>query len=150
MKRNNVLVLSVFFVGLNACIAAEALAEESSREISRARVEYQKCDKGRGPDCVIDGDTFYIGYERIRISDINTPETYRPECDYEAQLGAKATARMIELLNAGPFELVATGRDKDRYGRLLRKVVRDGRSLGDILVREGLARHWTGRRKPWC
>lgn len=27
--------------------------------------------------------------------------------------------------------------------------MRDGRSIGDILVSEGLARTWTGRQ-PWC
>lgn len=30
-------------------------------------------------------------------------------------------------------------RDEDRYGRKLRVLVRNGRSLGDILVSEGLA-----------
>ncbi len=149
MKCNNVLVLSTV-VGLNACIVSEGLAGDSLLEAPQAQVEYQKCDRGSGPDCVIDGDTFYVGYKRVRIADINTPETYRAECEYEAELGARATARMIELLSAGPFELVATGRDKDRYGRYLRKVVRDGQSLGDVLVREGLARPWTGRRRPWC
>jgi endonuclease YncB( thermonuclease family) len=54
------------------------------------------------------------------------------------------------LLAAGPFELRMLGRDVDRYGRKLRVVVRDGRSLGDQLVAEGLARTWTGRREPWC
>ena len=34
------------------------------------------------------------------------------------------------------------GRDEDRYGRKLRVVVRNGRSLGDQLVSEGLARTW--------
>ena len=56
-----------------------------------------------------------------------------------------------DLLNAGPFELKPIPRrDQDRYGRDLRVVVRNGRSLGDQLVSEGLARTWTGRREPWC
>ena len=42
------------------------------------------------------------------------------------------------------------GRDKDKYGRKQRVFMRDRRSLGDILVSEGLARTWTGRRLPWC
>jgi micrococcal nuclease len=29
-------------------------------------------------------------------------------------------------------------------------VVRDGRSLGDTLIAEGLARRWSGQRMPWC
>ena len=98
---------------------------------------------------VIDGDTFQYGGEKIRIADIDTPEV-RGRCAYESQLAARATARMEALLREGPFELHATGRDEDRYGRKLRVVTRGGRSLGDVLVAEGLARTWTGRREPWC
>jgi endonuclease YncB( thermonuclease family) len=57
---------------------------------------------------------------------------------------------MDELLRQGPFELQPVGEDEDRYGRKLRVVTRGGRSLGDQLVSEGLARTWTGRREPWC
>ena len=41
-------------------------------------------------------------------------------------------------------------RDRDRYGRLLRIVTRDGNSLGMTLVAEGHARAWDGARRPWC
>ncbi|MGJ0622238.1 MAG: thermonuclease family protein [Methylocystis sp.] len=109
------------------------------------------CDQPPHSDCVIDGDTFYVGAQAIRIADIDTPETHPPRCDYEAELGDRATRRLLELLNDGPLALTPTGsRDEDRYGRKLRVVVRDGRSLGDVLVSEGLARTWTGRREPWC
>jgi endonuclease YncB( thermonuclease family) len=59
---------------------------------------------------------------------------------------------MRALLAAGPFQLhpAPDGRDEDRYGRKLRIVTRGGRSLGDVLVDEGLARTWTGRREGWC
>jgi endonuclease YncB( thermonuclease family) len=89
---------------------------------------------------------------RVRIADIDAPETHPPRCAREADLGARATARMRALLAAGPFELhpIPDGRDTDRYGRKLRIVTRGGRSLGDQLVGEGLARTWTGRREPWC
>jgi micrococcal nuclease len=53
-------------------------------------------------------------------------------------------------MNAGPFRLVAGGRDEDRYGRKLRTIARGGRSLGDMLVAEGLARRWDGGRRSWC
>lgn len=101
---------------------------------------------------VIDGDTFETGGIRVRIADIDAPETHPPRCAYEADLGNRATARMRALLAAGPFELhpIPDGRDTDRYGRKLRIVTRGGRSLGDQLVAEGLARTWTGRREPWC
>ena len=99
---------------------------------------------------VIDGDTFRYGGNKIRIADIDTPEV-RGRCAYETKLAARATQRLEELLAAGPFELQPIpGRDEDRYGRKLRVVTRNGRSLGDRLVAEGLARTWTGRRQPWC
>jgi len=100
---------------------------------------------------VIDGDTFDYRGERIRVADIDTPER-EGRCPAETALAARATARMRALLNAGPFELhpLAGGRDADRYGRKLRIVTRGGRSLGDQLVAEGLARTWSGRREPWC
>lgn len=98
---------------------------------------------------VIDGDTFDYRGQRIRIADIDTPEV-EGRCPYETELAAKATVRMAALLGEGPFELEPVERDEDRYGRKLRVVTRGGHSLGDVLVAEGLARTWTGRREPWC
>jgi endonuclease YncB( thermonuclease family) len=100
---------------------------------------------------VIDGDTFVYRDIHIRIADIDTPEVHG-RCAAETALAARATQRMRALLAAGPFELHPTGdgRDEDRYRRKLRIVTRNGRSLGDMLVAEGLARTWTGRREPWC
>ena len=100
---------------------------------------------------VIDGDTFDRSGVTIRIADIDTPEV-DGRCPYESALAARATSRLRALLAAGPFELRPNpdGRDEDRYGRKLRIVTRGGRSLGGVLVAEGLARPWTGRRLPWC
>jgi endonuclease YncB( thermonuclease family) len=106
---------------------------------------------GRGDSLdVIDGDTFRFEGEKIRIADIDTPEV-KGRCAQERALAARATDRLAVLLAAGPFELETIGgRDEDRYGRKLRIVTRNGRSIGDQLVAEGLARTWSGRREPWC
>ena len=98
---------------------------------------------------IVDGDTFRYRGDKYRIADIDTPEV-KGRCAYETELAARATDRKEALLHHGPFELHAVDRDEDRYGRKLRVVTRDGRSLGDQLVAEGLARTWTGRREPWC
>jgi endonuclease YncB( thermonuclease family) len=111
---------------------------------------FSLCFTGGGTNCVVDGDTFWIGGEKVRIADIDAPETHPPRCDHEAELGERATLKLQELLNAGPVTLASADRDTDRYGRLLRIVERDGQSLGEQLVDEGLARRWTGRRQPWC
>jgi endonuclease YncB( thermonuclease family) len=106
---------------------------------------------GRGQsNCVVDGDTIWYGGVKIRLADIDTPEVFSPKCASEAALGRRATERLLALLNAGPFEVVPIERDADRYGRKLRILERHGRSLGDILIAEGLARRWDGARRSWC
>ncbi len=108
------------------------------------------CAPGPRTTCVIDGDTFWLDGEKIRIADINAPETHSAQCSYEQELGDAATRRLIVLLNAGPITLEAGSRSRDRYGRLLRTVSRHGRSLGEQLVAEGLAERWQGHRRNWC
>jgi endonuclease YncB( thermonuclease family) len=108
------------------------------------------CDSGPRTTCVVDGDTFWMNGEKVRIADINAPETSHPACGVEAVRGAAATRRLIALLNQGPVSLETGPRDRDRYGRLLRVVTRNGRSLGEQLVSEGLAERWSGRRGSWC
>ena len=108
------------------------------------------CAEGPRTTCVVDGDTFWLQGEKVRIADINAPETHSAGCPAEQALGDRATRRLIGLLNAGPFTLDTEGRATDRYGRSLRVVRRGGRSLGGQLVAEGLAEPWRGRRSDWC
>jgi len=101
--------------------------------------------------CVIDGDTIKISGETIRMLDIDAPETRQARCASELERGNRATRRLAEILNSGTVTVVKRGsRDVDQYGRSLRVVMVNGRSAGDILVAEGLARKWSGQRRPWC
>lgn len=108
------------------------------------------CAEGPRINCVVDGDTFWINGEKVRLADINAPETAQAGCQAERELGTRAKHRLIALLNAGPFTLDAADRPVDRYGRLLRVARRGGQSLGTQLVSEGLAEPWRGRRSDWC
>ena len=108
------------------------------------------CQPGPRTTCVVDGDTFWLQGEKVRLSDINAPETHSAGCAAEQARGEAATRRLIALLNLGPFALVTNGRERDRYGRQLRIASRQGRSLGAQLVAEGLAEPWRGRRSDWC
>lgn len=107
------------------------------------------CHSGGG-NCVVDGDTFWFAGDKYRVADIDTPETHPARCAEEAALGAAATARLREWLNEGAFTLERTAREADRYGRKLRIATREGASVGSVLVAEGLARRWEGRRRSWC
>jgi endonuclease YncB( thermonuclease family) len=105
------------------------------------------CAPGPRDNCVVDGDTFWVQGMKVRIADIDAPEV-SGRCEYERRLAIQSRNRLLELLNAGAFQIHPKG--EDRYGRTLAVVTRNGRSLGDRLVSEGLARTWTGRREPWC
>ena len=129
-------------------VSDKAYANESRSQVDE---HFQMCARSSHKACVVDGDTIWLHGQKIRIADIDTPEVSEPRCSTELALGNRATDRMLELINEGPFELRGwPRRDTDRYGRKLRVVVRVGRSLGVILVSEGLARTWCGRREPWC
>lgn len=108
------------------------------------------CPPGPRTTCVVDGDTFWLEGQKVRIADINAPETHGAACPAERALGERASRRLVALLNAGAFSLEIEGRAIDRYGRALRVVRREGRSLGAQLVSEGLAEPWRGRRLDWC
>lgn len=132
------------FLGLSSFAAPAASARDTES------ASFGLCHSGGGTNCVVDGDTIHYRGVKIRIADIDTPETHGPRCPLEAELGAAATRRMHQLVNAGPFTLQPINRDTDRYGRKLRILTRGGESLGAVLVREGLARFYAGGRRPWC
>lgn len=119
--------------------------------------QFTRCGLGRGYACVIDGDTFKLGQRSVRIIGIDAPETHPARCPEEARLGDLATAKLQDLLNQGPFEMVAPiYGTQDKYGRDLRVIRRklpDG-SYDDIAsdMREsGLARRYLGGlRGGWC
>jgi endonuclease YncB( thermonuclease family) len=129
--------------------AGEATSKTAVRKAGGG--QYSLCSAIVQRSCVIDGDTIRHGWTKIRLADIDTPEISAPKCASEAALGHRAKERLLELMNEGRFEVVHPGgRDEDVYGRKLRVLMRNGRSLGMILVDEGLARRWTGSRRSWC
>jgi endonuclease YncB( thermonuclease family) len=114
------------------------------------RADFSFCHTGGGYNCVVDGDTLYLEGVKIRIADIDAPETHEPKCADEKSLGDRATQRLISLVNSGEVTLAPIDRDEDSYGRKLRIVKVDGESVGETLVDDGLARWYGSGRRPWC
>jgi endonuclease YncB( thermonuclease family) len=115
-----------------------------------ARVAFGYCHSGGGTNCVVDGDTFYIGGAKVRIAGIDAPETHPPRCSREAQLGDQATHKLQALLNSGAVTITGIDRDRDTYGRLLRNVSVDGQDVGEALIAAGVAREYGRGRRGWC
>lgn len=135
-----------------AWVMAEIVAPpQRPRQSVTVRATFPICGPIWPSNCVIDGDTIQYNGERIRIEGFNAPEVFSPGCADEKALGDRATRRLAQLINEGPFEIVHDGgRNKDNYGRKLRILERNGQPLGDILVAEGLARSSLFFGGGWC
>ena len=99
---------------------------------------------------IIDGDTVALNGERIRISNIDTPETgRRAGCSSERRLARTATRRArSHFQNAHVVHLRRSG--TDRYGRTLARIRLDGRDFGRLMIADGVAAPWRGRQHDWC
>ena len=95
-------------------------APTAVRSASVTRASFGLCHTGGGSNCVVDGDTIWLAGQRIRVADIDAPETHPPRCAQEAELGDRATRRLRELLSGGAISLQSIDRDEDVYGRKLR------------------------------
>ena len=109
----------------------------------------------------VDGDTVWLDVDLgfrmhsttdFRLYGVNTPERGQPGY-------AEATARCHEVAPTGSKVIVHVFKDPDKYGRWLVivvpvvpvsvpgvSVVEAGASVNDVLVREGLAVVYFGRR----
>lgn len=97
---------------------------------------------------VIDGDTFVLDGEKVRVENIDAPEIRPCRCQAECDLGYRAKA-FTERFLVGEIVLERIPR-RDRYGRTLARVRVGDVDLGEALIAAGLARPWEGRRRPWC
>ena len=81
----------------------------------------------------------------------DTPEPQTNVCggEFERQLADKASNRLMELLNENDWDLEVTG-ERGRFNRKLATITINGKDVGDILIREGLARRWPDGEEWWC
>lgn len=86
---------------------------------------------------VVDGDTVVLeDGRRVRLAGVDAPETGR-----EAEAGGEEARLAVErLLGAGSGVVELEARGRDRFGRVLgRLLLPGGRDLGAVLVRTGRA-----------
>jgi len=144
------LILAMLALGYVRQTTAPQQPAAQTFSSARPAIAFSICGSGRRVNCVVDGDTFWMEGEKIRILDIDTPELSPSRCAEEERLGRAAKTRLHELLNTGAVTLHRAGRDRDRYGRLLRRVEVGGQPVGAVLIGEGLARPYAGGRRSWC
>jgi endonuclease YncB( thermonuclease family) len=115
---------------------------------------------------VVDGDTIRANGRTVRLVGVDTPEMGpNARCARERELGARANARLRELIAGGGLELQhvrcacrpgTEGTSECNYGRACGVLKTKGRDVGVILINEGLARPYVcgtqscPPRAGWC
>jgi micrococcal nuclease len=94
-----------------------------------------------------DGDMFWAelaepgaglaAREKVRLVGIDCPETD------QVPWGPQATARLTALVLGQPVHIEIALQSRDRYGRLLASIWRDGLLVQELLFREGLCVPYT-------
>ena len=111
-------------------------------------------------DYIIDGDTFAAAVNlsddisitvRVRILDIDTPEI-NGDCDAEIDAAYRAKDKLAEILPVGNMVYLQNIKDDKYLGRIDASVILpDGRDVGRVMIKEGMARAYDGgRRRSWC
>lgn len=103
--------------------------------------------KGR-VEWVADGDTITVRIgetkEKVRLVGIDTPELDDANPWWRALAErARDHAKSRLLGRTVVLEPDPVGADRDKYGRLLRYVVLDGKDVNEEMIREGYARAYT-------
>lgn len=101
--------------------------------------------------CVVDGDTVWQEGVKMRLLEIDTPETFEAQCDREKALGEKAKLRLQALMSKG-YRVDDSGA-KDRtsdHRNLVHIILPDARDAGSVLIQEGLAQQWPNKGNRWC
>lgn len=94
---------------------------------------------------VVDGDTYDatidLGFktftkQRLRLKDINTPETWRPKSDAEREHGERATEFVVSLIEGQ--EVTLTSVKSAVYARWEAYItIPNGSDLGTLIVENG-------------
>ncbi|MFN3624418.1 MAG: thermonuclease family protein [Hyphomicrobium sp.] len=100
----------------------------------------------------VDGDTVDAAGDRWRLTGFDTPETRFAKCAREWMLGIVAKNRLQRLVDGAARIEIHARRGRDKHGRGLGALMIDGEDAAGIMVREGLARPYSGRGKrgSWC
>jgi len=88
----------------------------------------------------------------VRILGIDTPEKGDlAKCKKERELADKATVFSRQAFSHGKNIQFINVKGWDKYHRILAEVIIDGKNLGLLLIKNGLAREYNGgKRAGWC
>jgi len=120
---------------------SEVTSESAAAKPAGGGVHFGYCQATGGPNCVDDGDTFFLAREQIDIAGIDAPEIRGAKCPAERSRGIEAAVKLHDLLNDGTVTVLAAA---DAEGRTVEV---DGRDVGRAMVAASDARDLAA--PPW-
>ena len=109
--------------------------------------QFSQCYNAQGSNCVLDGDTVYVGGQQVAIAGIEAPRILDAGCPAERERGTDSATRLAEILNSGPVTVSLPFRDQT--GRTVRRVAVKGRDVAPTMIDEDMA-HEAGSGLKWC
>jgi hypothetical protein len=105
------------------------------------------CDDVRGDACILSANAYAWRGTRYHLADISVPSGTAPRCPAEAERAQKGRAALAAMVNGGAFEARPDAADPDPAARLL---LRDGVSIGQLMILKGHAKPWSRTPIDWC
>jgi endonuclease YncB( thermonuclease family) len=136
-------VIAVAIVGV---AWATLLKDDPAAAAAEAR--FGQCYNG-GPNCVIDGDTIYVGGRKVEIAGLVAPQIQGASCDAERDGGINASVKLMNLLNSGNVSVSPAFTDE--LGRPVRTVSVKGKDVARTMIKAGVAKKVNPEKPPsWC
>jgi hypothetical protein len=109
--------------------------------------QFAPCDDIKGDACVLSADAYAWRGRRYHLSDIDVPSEVGAGCPQKAALARKARAALMTMMNGGAFEALPDIADTDPSSRIL---LRDGVSIGQLMILKHHAKPWSRNPTNWC
>lgn len=111
--------------------------------------DFHLCESAAAEDnCVLSGEAFRYHGQRYAVAGLDAPRRFDARCASEAALGENAAAKLQQLLNEGPFEILQIPvRPVNRHLVALRRA---GVYFADQMIHSGLARRRILFARRWC
>jgi len=110
-------------------------------------MHFSLCDDVNGQACVLGPGAYAYQGRSYHLSDVSVPSLAGAQCPVEAERAQAGRLALLAMLNGGAFDAHPDEADADPSARML---VRDGVSLGELMILKNYAQPWSGTPVDWC
>lgn len=128
-------------------ISIATITHQDPRAAAHA-AQFGQCYNSGVDECVLDGDTIYVGGQRVDVAGIVAPAIQGAKCSDERTRGIESALKLADLLNSGKVTLGDTVRDSD--GTLRRRVAVDGKDVAAAMIDAGVTQDRGSGQPDWC